>query len=163
MVKPPKTSLNPVLGLVTALFISLVGMVSVYLAGNARGYDPSLTILVRNLFLMAFFFVIYALLKKNYRGDFSILVVVALLTSVGFTIQYRISSAINVDFQKTLVKQYSAAAAKKIEADSLQTEWVLKTVFLLQHRGNAVYKRFRKRESNCLDSTNSNSDRCSEN
>lgn len=122
MAKLPKTSLNPVLGLVTALFISLVGMVSVYLAGNARGYDPSLTILVRNLFLMAFFFVIYALLKKNYRGDFSILVVVALLTSVGFTIQYRISSAINVDFQKTLVKQYSAAAAKKIEADSLQTE-----------------------------------------
>ncbi len=119
MAAPKRPKINPGLGLSLALAISVLGMLSVYLAGNARGYDPSLTVLLRNTVLMSFFFLIYAILKGSYKGDFSILVVVALLTGIGFAIQYRISSAINVDFQKTLVKQYSAAATKKALADSV--------------------------------------------
>jgi len=122
MARPKKTTTNPVVGLATAVLIALIGMISVYLAGNARGYDPSLTILIRNTLLMGFFFVIYAMLKKDYKGDFSILVVVALLTATGFIVQYRISSAINVDFQQALVKQYSAAALSKMKQDSLGVE-----------------------------------------
>ncbi len=122
MAAPKHPKISPGLGLSLALAISVLGMLSVYLAGNARGYDPSLTILLRNTLLMSFFFFIYAVLKGSYKGDFSILVVVAMLTGIGFAIQYRISSAINVDFQKTLVKQYSAAAQKKVLADSLSVD-----------------------------------------
>ena len=124
MTKPKKSKLknNPFLGILAAIFISVIGMLSVYIAGNARGYDPSLTVLVRNAFLMSMFLLIYNLLKKQYKGDFSILVVVAFLTGLGFVVQYRISAAINVDFQQTLIKQYSAAAIKKIsKTDSLTT------------------------------------------
>lgn len=92
-------------------------MISVYIAGNARGYDPSFAVLIRNTLLMSMFFVIYFILKKNYKGDYSILVIVALLTGIGFVVQYRISSAINVDFQKILVRQYSAAFT---QADSTE-------------------------------------------
>ena len=94
-------------------------MLSVYIAGNARGYDPSLAVLVRNVLLMGVFLIVYFMLKQNYKGDFAILVVVALLTGLGFVVQYRISAAINVNFQETLIKQYSAAALKKMQADSL--------------------------------------------
>lgn len=117
-----RPKINPVIGLSIALGIAIVGMLSVYVAGNARGYDPSFAVLLRNTLLMSCFFIIYQILKKGYKGDFSILVVVALLTGVGFVVQYRISSAINVDFQKTLVRQYSAAAIDKALRDSVATD-----------------------------------------
>ncbi|MFQ5639653.1 MAG: FtsW/RodA/SpoVE family cell cycle protein [bacterium] len=109
----PLAKIKPLLGLIVAILITVVGMLSVYVAGNARGYDPSMTVLVRNVLLMCFFLVVYSLLKRNYKGDFTILVVVAFLTGIGFIVQYRISAAINVGFQETLVKQYSAAIAKQ--------------------------------------------------
>jgi len=105
-------------GIVIAILITALGMISVYIAGNARGYDPSLTVLIRNVFLMGLFLLVYFILKPKYRGDFNILVAVAFLTAIGFIVQYRISAAINVDFQQTLVRQYSAATLKKMEADS---------------------------------------------
>lgn len=114
--------INPTFGLSVALLVTVLGMLSVYVAGNARGYDPSLAVLLRNAILMGFFFVVYAILKKSYKGDFNILVVVAFLTGIGFIVQYRISSAINVDFQETLVKQYSAAVLKEMASDSLANE-----------------------------------------
>ncbi len=124
--EPAKTAvrlkISPGVGLSIALAIAILGMVSVYLAGNARGYDPSLTVLIRNVLLMSFFFVVYSVLKKSYKGDFSILVIVALLTGIGFVVQYRISSAINVDFQKTLIKQLSVAAQKNALTDSVNTD-----------------------------------------
>jgi cell division protein FtsW (lipid II flippase) len=125
MTKPNKSKIknNPFFGILAAIFVSIVGMLSVYIVGNARGYDPSLTVLVRNALLMGVFLIIYYLLKPKYQGDFSILVVVAFLTGLGFIVQYRISAAINVDFQETLIKQYSAAAIKKMEkTDSLTTK-----------------------------------------
>lgn len=122
MSKKTTPKINPLFGITLAILISILGMLSVYVAGNARGYDPSITVLVRNALLMGFFLVIYFILKKNYKGDFAILVVVALLTGIGFVVQYRISAAINVDFQETLVKQYSAAALKKMSTDSLTAE-----------------------------------------
>lgn len=112
-VRNTQVTINPVIGLALAILISILGMLSVYIAGNARGYDPSMAVLVRNALLMCFFMVVYFMLKKSYKGDFTILVIVAFLTAVGFVVQYRISSAINVDFQQTLVNQYSAAALKK--------------------------------------------------
>ncbi|MFQ5750692.1 MAG: FtsW/RodA/SpoVE family cell cycle protein, partial [bacterium] len=108
--------------IVVSILVTIVGMLSVYVTGNARGYDPSMIVLVRNALLMSFFLIIYFLLKRNYQGDFAILVVVAFLTGIGFVIQYRISAAINVDFQETLVKQYSAAVLKQMRKDSLSTE-----------------------------------------
>ncbi len=114
-----RNRIHPVFGLTLALVIAIIGMLSVYVAGNARGYDPSLVILLRNALLMAAFFAVYLALKKYYKGDYSILVVAALLTAGGFVIQYRISSAINVDYQQALVRQYSAAALKKAYEDSL--------------------------------------------
>ncbi|MFQ5676860.1 MAG: hypothetical protein ACE5G1_13265, partial [bacterium] len=118
----PRTKISPVLGLAFTLFVTILGMLSVYVAGNARGYDPSFAVLIRNTLLMAVFFVVYFILKRSYKGDFSFLVVVALLTGIGFVVQYRISSAINVDFQEIMVRQYSAAFAKSDGArDSLQT------------------------------------------
>lgn len=125
MTKSQKATLkiNPFLGIVAAIIVSIIGMVSVYIAGNARGYDPSLSVLLRNVLLMCMFLIIYYMLKSQYKGDFSILVIVAFLTGLGFVVQYRISSAINVDFQQTLIKQYSAAAIKKMsKADSLSTK-----------------------------------------
>ena len=125
MTKPNKSKIknNPFFGILAAIFVSIVGMLSVYIVGNARGYDPSLTVLVRNALLMGVFLIIYYLLKPKYQGDFSLLVVVAFLTGLGFIVQYRISAAINVDFQETLIKQYSAAAIKKMEkTDSLTTK-----------------------------------------
>ncbi|MFQ5649886.1 MAG: FtsW/RodA/SpoVE family cell cycle protein [bacterium] len=113
-----RTKISPLFGLGVAVLVSILGMLSVYVAGNARGYEPSLAILVRNGLLMSAFFLVYSVLKKTYKGDFSILVVAALLTGIGFVVQYRISSAINVDFQKTLVRQYSAAAIKRAGHDS---------------------------------------------
>lgn len=110
--------INPAFGLLLALFITVVGMFAVYVAGNARGYDPSATILIRNTLMMSMFFVVYFILKSSYKGDFTILVVVALLTGIGFVVQYRISSAINTNFQDALIKQYSAAALKKATTDS---------------------------------------------
>ncbi len=120
--KKKPTKINPLFGIILAIIITSIGMISVYIAGNARGYDPSMTVLVRNVILMCIFLVVYFMLKKNYKGDFEILVVVALLTGIGFVIQYRISSAINVNFQQTLVNQYSAAALNKMESDSLSTD-----------------------------------------
>ncbi|MFQ6113646.1 MAG: FtsW/RodA/SpoVE family cell cycle protein [bacterium] len=120
--KASPVKINPFFGLVIAILISLLGMLSVYVAGNARGYDPSMTVLVRNSLLMCFFLVVYFVLKRRYKGDFTILVIVAFLTGIGFIIQYRISAAINVDFQETLVKQYSAAALKKAFHDTLSTQ-----------------------------------------
>lgn len=117
-----QATINPFFGLIIAILIALLGMLSVFVAGNARGYDPSLAVLVRNAFLMGFFLVVYFVLKRSYKGDFTILVVVAFLTGIGFIIQYRISAAINVDFQQTLVEQYSAAAIKKAYKDSLSKE-----------------------------------------
>jgi len=117
--KTKKSRNSPFFGILAAIIVSIIGMLSVYIAGNARGYDPSLTVLVRNALLMCVFLLIYYLLKPKYKGDFSILVVVAFLTGIGFIVQYRISAAINVDFQETLIKQYSAAAIKKMETDSL--------------------------------------------
>jgi hypothetical protein len=118
MVKPVKTK-SPVAGILLAILISVLGMLSVYIAGNARGYDPNMAVLVRNTLLMSTFLIIYGFLRNHYRGDYRILVVVALLTGIGFVIQYRISSAINVDFQQRLVKQYSAAAEQKAFGDTL--------------------------------------------
>ncbi len=117
--KPASKKIGPVAGLSIALAIGVLGMLSVFVAGNARGYDPSLTILLRNTLLLSAFFLVYAVLRKFYKGDFSILIITALLTSIGFVVQYRISSAINVDYQKALVRQYSAAAAQKANHDSL--------------------------------------------
>ncbi len=114
--------ISPLFGILFAVIISIVGMLSVFVAGNARGYDPSLAILLRNALMMSCFILVYMVLRKNYKGDFTILVVVALLTSVGFVIQYRISSAINVDFQQTLVKQYSVASLDKAFGDTLYTD-----------------------------------------
>ena len=51
--------------------IAILGMLSVYLAGNARGYDPSMPVLIRNALLMCVFFLVYRLLKKRYLGDYS--------------------------------------------------------------------------------------------
>jgi len=96
-------------------------MLSVYIAGNARGYDPSLTILLRNILFMCGFLIVYMLLKPAYKGSYAILVVVAFLTGLGFVVQYRISAAINVNFQQTLINQYSAAALKKMQSDALKT------------------------------------------
>ncbi|OQX94678.1 hypothetical protein B6I21_09205 [candidate division KSB1 bacterium 4572_119] len=114
-----KSGKSPFYGILAAILVTIIGMLSVYIAGNARGYDPSLIVLVRNALLMCVFLIIYYLLKPNYKGDFSILVIVAFLTGIGFVTQYRISAAINVDFQETLIKQYSAAAIKKMQPDSL--------------------------------------------
>jgi cell division protein FtsW len=118
---------NPLPGMLFAILISVLGMLSVYVAGNARGYDPSITVLARNVLLMCVFLAVYFILRRSYKGDFSILVVVAILTGIGFIIQYRISSAINVGFQQTLVRQYSAPAmsarwAETISADTEKTE-----------------------------------------
>ncbi|MCG8603476.1 FtsW/RodA/SpoVE family cell cycle protein, partial [bacterium] len=107
---------NPLLGLTGAVLISLIGLLSVFVAGNAKGYEPSLAVLLRNVLLMTAFPALYLLLKRQYKGDFSILVVVALLTGLGFIVQYRISSAINVDFQATLVRQFSAAKQSQMDA-----------------------------------------------
>lgn len=117
----PRIKISPVLGIAFTILVTILGMLSVYVAGNARGYDPNFAVLVRNTLLMSVFFAVYFLLKRSYKGDFSFLVVVALLTGVGFVVQYRISSAINVDFQESMVRQYSAAFAKTSSAaDSLQ-------------------------------------------
>lgn len=105
--------INPLFGLIFTILITVLGMISVYIAGNARGYDPSLAVLVRNSLMISAFLVVYLFLKRGYKGDFTILIVVALLTGIGFIIQYRISSAINIDFQKTLIRQYSAAGLEE--------------------------------------------------
>lgn len=110
---------NPVLGILAAIIVTIIGMLTVYVAGNARGYDPSLAVLFRNALLMCVFLVIYFLLRQNYKGDFSILVIVAFLTGIGFVVQYRISSAININFQQTLINQFTSAAEKKMSSDSL--------------------------------------------
>jgi len=109
---------SPFFGLLMAIVMTAIGMLSVYLAGNARGYDPSLLVLVRNIFLMCLFLLVYALLRPTYKGSYAILVVVAFLTGLGFIVQYRVSAAINVNFQQTLINQYSAAALKKMHTDS---------------------------------------------
>ncbi len=114
--------ISPFFGILFAVLIAVVGMISVFIAGNARGYDPSLTILLRNALMMSCFLLVYLVLRKNYKGDLTILVTVALVTSIGFVIQYRISSAINVDFQQTLVKQYSSASLDKAFGDTLYTD-----------------------------------------
>ncbi|MCH8981895.1 hypothetical protein IH922_07740, partial [candidate division KSB1 bacterium] len=112
--KPPsQLKINPLFGLIFTILITVLGMLSVYVAGNARGYDPSLAVLVRNSLMISAFLVVYLFLKRNYKGDFAILIVVALLTGIGFIVQYRISSAINIDFQKTLNRQYSAAGLEE--------------------------------------------------
>jgi len=116
-----RSRINPVLGLWLALAICILGMLSVYLAGNARGYNPSFSVLLRNAFLMSFFLAVFGILKRSYKGDFSILVVVAILTGIGFVVQYRTSSAINVGFQKTLVEQYSSAMASA-QLDSVSAD-----------------------------------------
>ncbi len=116
-----KGNTNPFFGILVAIFVTVIGMLSVYIAGNARGYDPSLAVLVRNALMMCAFLLIYYLLRPNYKGDFSILVVVAFLTGLGFIVQYRVSAAINMNFQQTLINQYSAAAIKKMQADSSAT------------------------------------------
>jgi cell division protein FtsW (lipid II flippase) len=113
---------STVIGISAAIIMTAIGMVSVYIAGNARGFDPSLTVLLRNVLMMCVFLVIYRLLKPVYKGSYDILIVVAFLTGLGFVVQYRISAAINVNFQQTLVKQYSAAALKKMQTDSLNAE-----------------------------------------
>ncbi len=122
--KTSTLKINPFGGIFAAILITTVGLLSVYIAGNARGYDPSLAVLLRNVLLISAFFIVYLLLKQHYKGDFSILVVVAFLTGIGLVVQYRISAAINVNFQETLIKQYSAAAVKKMHADSL----IVKTI-----------------------------------
>ncbi len=119
MMQSKNSKFNPAFGLLLALFITVLGMFAVYIAGNARGYDPSAIVLIRNTLMMSMFFVVYFVLKSSYKGDFTILVVVALLTGIGFVVQYRISAAINTDFQKMLIKQYSAAALKKAQPDSV--------------------------------------------
>ena len=112
--KPPsQLKINPLFGLIFTILITVLGMLSVYVAGNARGYDPSLAVLVRNSLMISVFLVVYFFIKRNYKGDFAILIVVALLTGIGFIVQYRISSAINIDFQETLVRQYSAAVLEE--------------------------------------------------
>jgi cell division protein FtsW (lipid II flippase) len=108
-------------GILAAILVSVIGMLSVYIAGNARGYDPNLLVLFRNALMMGAFVLVYLVLKNQYKGDFRILVLVAFLTGIGFIAQYRISAAINVDFQETLIRQYSAAASDKMGADSLST------------------------------------------
>ncbi len=113
------SEVSPVIGLFAAILMTVIGMMAVYIAGNARGYDPSLIVLLRNTLLMGLFLLVYALLKPRYRGSYAILVVVAFLTGLGFIVQYRVSSAINVDFQQTLIKQYTTAVEKKMMADSL--------------------------------------------
>lgn len=105
--------INPLFGFIFTILITVFGMLSVYVAGNARGYDPSLAVLVRNSLMISVFLIVYLILKPTYKGDFAILIVVALLTGIGFIVQYRISSAINIDFQETLVRQYSAAALEE--------------------------------------------------
>ncbi len=109
---------SPIFGIWAAIIMTALGMLSVYVAGNARGYDPSFTVLMRNTLMMCAFLAVYLLLKPFYKGSYSILVLVVFLTGLGFVVQYRISSAINVDFQKMLVNQYSASALKKMQADS---------------------------------------------
>ncbi|MBN1996627.1 FtsW/RodA/SpoVE family cell cycle protein [candidate division KSB1 bacterium] len=106
-------------GIIAAIIMTIIGMLSVYIAGNARGYDPSLPVLLRNALLMCVFLIVYFILKPAYKGNFTMLVVVVFLTGLGFLVQYRISSAINVGFQETLVRQYSAAVLKKMQTDSL--------------------------------------------
>lgn len=117
-----RTRINPLPGLSLAFFVALAGMLSVYIAGNARGYDPSLAILVRNACLMTLFYPVYLVLRKRYRGDFTPLVTAAILVGIGFVVQYRISSALNVDFQQALVKQYSATSSRSADDDSLAAE-----------------------------------------
>jgi cell division protein FtsW (lipid II flippase) len=131
--------------------VTLVGMFSVYIAGNARGYDPSLVILLRNAVMMSLFFGVYFVLKDKYRGDFTILVTVAMLAGIGFVVQYRISSAINVDFQEALVKQYSAAsiqnayddstgAATAVAGDSLATTQSERSIGAIQAEARQLLK-----------------------
>ncbi|MBN2008993.1 FtsW/RodA/SpoVE family cell cycle protein [candidate division KSB1 bacterium] len=111
--------INPLFGIIATIMVTILGMLLVYIAGNARGFNPSFVVLMRNALMMCAFLLVYFILKPNYKGDFAILVVVAFITGLGFVVQYRISAAINVNFQETLINQYSAAAIKKMQADSL--------------------------------------------
>ncbi len=94
--------------------MGLIGLIVVYIVGQSRGYEPKLIILLRNACLMAGFIVtFFALRKWGYKGDYTLLVLVMFLFSLGQVIQYRLKSDIDaggpkkrdMQFQKILEEQ----------------------------------------------------------
>ena len=88
---------NALMLIIVAIVICLIGMINVYIVGHARGFNPSLWVLFRNLFIIFGFLVLWgAMIKAKYRGDYTFLVLVVFLFAIGQVMQYRIKSDLDV-------------------------------------------------------------------
>lgn len=76
-----------------AMGLTLLGMIAVILVGNARGYHPSVLVLIRNMMLIGGLIWLFFFLKRmGYRGSYRILVIITLLSAIGHMVQYRLKA-----------------------------------------------------------------------
>ena len=106
-----------------AILICFLGMISVYFIGNGRGFDPSLWVLFRNIFIMLGFVVLWGALNKwGFKGDYTFLVLIVFLFSIGQIMQYRIKSDLDVGGRKKRQQQLQVILSKGLEMDTPQQQ-----------------------------------------
>ena len=106
-----------------AILICFLGMITVYFVGNGRGFDPSLWVLFRNIFIMLGFVVLWGALNKwGFKGDYTFLVLIVFLFSIGQIMQYRIKSDLDVGGRKKRQQQLQVILSKGLEMDTPQQQ-----------------------------------------
>src|SRR5499426_4750480 len=95
---------------------------TIYRAGVARGYSPSLLLALRDL---ALFFTIFAIVvwlarRHRYAGDMALFTIAILLFSIGQFVQYRLFT----DPEYSAARRSEARTARLVKAGTLQQRYV---------------------------------------
>ncbi|HKQ79894.1 MAG TPA: FtsW/RodA/SpoVE family cell cycle protein [Blastocatellia bacterium] len=95
---------------------------TIYRAGVARGYSPSIMLAMRDLslFIPVIVIMVWIARRHRYAGDLSLFTVAILLFSVGQFMQYRLFT----DPEYSADKRAEARAARLLKANTLQQRYV---------------------------------------
>jgi len=108
--------------LIAMLAFNTLAYVTIYRAGVARGFSPSLLLAFRDLalFLPAFFIFIWLIRRRRYSGDLTLLSVAILLFGIGQFMQYRLFT----DPEYSADRRAEVSRARQAKANTLQQRYI---------------------------------------
>src|SRR5262245_5459034 len=104
--------------LIAMLAFNTLAYVSIYRAGEARGFSPSLLLAFRDLalFLPVFLLFVWLIRQRRYSGDLTLLSVAILLFGIGQFMQYRLFT----DPEYSADRMAEVSRARQSKANTLQ-------------------------------------------
>lgn len=108
--------------LIAMLAFNTLAYVTIYRAGVARGFSPSLLLAFRDLalFLPVFILFIWLIRRRRYSGDLTLLSVAILLFGIGQFMQYRLFT----DPEYSADRLAEVSKARQAKANTLQQRYI---------------------------------------